>query len=124
MKKNKHEACAALDLDQLLRGLQSPDESIRGRAVRSLCPCHAGWTLFEQHIDLVNQLKKDPSPTVRAHALHVFQDAVEMQSNAYPTNPREVRDEMLRTRRASRFRPDDVAEEAEPKPCKGRRKEK
>jgi len=119
MKKNKNDACAPLDLDQLLLDLRSPDENIRGRAVRLLCPCHAGWTLFEQHIDLVNQLKKDPSPTVRAHALHVFQDAVEMQSNAYPTHPREVRDEMLRTHRASRFRPDDVSEEAEPKRRKG-----
>lgn len=91
--------------------LKSPDAQVRASAVRSLCPCHAGWEVFEQNIGLIEQLKKDPCEDVRASALHVFEDAGEMQSGGYPTNPREMTNEMLRTKRASRFRPDaeDVA---------------
>ena len=49
------------------------------------------------------KLTKDPSPVVRAAALHVFEDAAQMQSDGLPTNPREARNELLRTRRNSRF---------------------
>jgi hypothetical protein len=34
--------------ERLVPNLQSPDEVVRGDAVRSLCPCHAGWEAFEQ----------------------------------------------------------------------------
>ncbi|HZT40807.1 MAG TPA: hypothetical protein VFA07_01390 [Chthonomonadaceae bacterium] len=98
--------CSAPDLNRILQDLQSPDESLRAKAVRSLCPCHAGWPLFEQHIPLVEALKKDPSSTVRANARHVFEDAAEMQSSGYPTHPREATNDMLRKKRQSRFRPD------------------
>lgn len=95
-----------------MNDIQSPDSKVRARAVRSLCPCHAGWEVFEQNIGIVNQLKKDPCSKVRANALHVFEDAIEMQSEGYPTNPREITNEMLRTKRSSRFRP-DVEDRAE-----------
>ena len=110
MKKKEHAACAVEDLERVLADLQSPEETVRGRAVGSLCPCHAGWQGFEQHMDVVARLKKDPSPSVRARALHVFADAAEMQSSGHPTNPREATNEMLRTKRASRFRPDEEKE--------------
>ena len=110
MTKRKYNT--PVDEEQLLRGLQSPDAAVRARATRSLCPCHAGWEIFEQRFDLVELLKKDASPEVRANALHVFEDATEMQSEGYPTHPREVTDEMLRTRRASRFPLDQEALQA------------
>ncbi len=102
--QKKQTTCVPLDLERVLLDLQSPDETVRAKAVRSLCPCHAGWQLFEQHLDLVARLKKDPSPVVRANALHVFEDAGEMQSGGYPTNPREVTNDMLRRKRQARFR--------------------
>ena len=106
MNKN-HNACALISPEELLRKLQSEDAAVRACAVRSLCPCRLGWTVFEAHLAVVSRLTKDPDKTVRAAALHVFEDAGEMQSEGYPTHPREATDELLRTRRASRFRPDD-----------------
>src|SRR5262245_1857237 len=97
------------DIAALLRDLQSSDEERRGKALRARCPCRSGWQLFQEQIDLVERLKKEPSPTVRAHALHVLEDAAELQSEGYPTHPREATDEFLRKRRASRF-PSDAEE--------------
>ena len=103
-RKQKPEHCATTpDVERLGLDLQSPDAATRARAVRALCPCHGGWQLFEQHIQAVVALQKDDCPLVRAAALHVFEDAAEMESGGYPTNPREVTNDMLRTRRASRF---------------------
>ena len=50
--------------------------------VRGLCPCHAGWEVFEQHVRDVLRTLKDPNRAVRAHALHVFDDAARMQMDA------------------------------------------
>lgn len=106
-KNKQHAASTTVDLECLLVNLQSPDEAVRAKAVRSLCPCRAGWQLFERHMDIVARLKKDPSLAVRTHALHVFEDAGEMQSSGLPTNPREITNDMLRKKRASRFQPDE-----------------
>ncbi len=106
MKKIDPDNCDYLTIEKLMTDICSPDEKVRARAVRSLCPCHAGWQAFEENIRIVDQLKKDPSPTVRANALHVFEDAGEMMSEGYPTNPRETTNEMLHTKRVSRFRRD------------------
>ena len=62
MRKKKHPACVAVDSERLVSELQFSDETIRAKAVRSLCPCHAGWELFEQHRGIVSQLEKDSSP--------------------------------------------------------------
>lgn len=86
--------------------MQSPNEIIRAKAVGALCPCRNGWESFETHLEWAHRLTKDPSPLVRAAALHVFEDAAQMQSDGLPANPREQRSEMLRTKRASRFRPE------------------
>ena len=77
MKKKKPESCLPVDLDQVIRDVQSPDSDVRARAVRSLCPCRNGWQIFENHLHLVDALRKDPDPIVRANALHVFEDAAE-----------------------------------------------
>ncbi len=106
-RKAKIGVVTNVDEDARLRvDLHSPDEATRARAVRSVCPCHAGWGPFEAHLDAVARLTKDESPVVRASALHVFEDAVQVESGGLPTSRREVTNEMLRTRRHSRFRRD------------------
>ena len=72
-QKAKQTPDAQFDLDRTLLDLQSPDAEVRAKAVRSLCPCLVGATVFEQHLDVVDRLRKDPSPEVRADALHVFE---------------------------------------------------
>lgn len=91
------------DLDRLRRELQSIDDEARASALRSLCPCRASWEAFEQLLPLVERLKKDPNPEVRSVAMHVLEDAYEMQCSGIPTHRREATNEMLRTKRASRF---------------------
>ena len=107
MRKKKHANCATVDSMRLLSDLESSNEAVRLKALGSLCPCRAGWEIFERHMDVVVRLKKDPDPRVRARALHIFEDAGEMQSSGYPTHRREVFDEMLRKKRRSRVRPDE-----------------
>lgn len=65
-----------------------------------------GWEAYEQSITLVRRLCKDPDPNVRAAALHVIEDAMQMENCGLPTNPRETTNEMLAARRRSRFAPD------------------
>jgi hypothetical protein len=67
------------DLDTVLAGLQSPDEQARITALHAVCPCAAGFQLYEQLRGEVMQLQKDPSPRVRATALHVEQDAARIE---------------------------------------------
>ncbi len=107
MHQKKHPCADPVDLERLARGLQSPDERTRARAVGSLCPCRVGMELFETHLEVVAQFRKAPSPAVRASVLHVFEEAGEMQNEGYPTSPRELTNEMLHRRRASRFLHDD-----------------
>lgn len=108
MRKKNHAACVAVDSGRLISELQSPDETIRAKAVRSLCPCHAGWELFEQHIGVVSQLEKDSSPAVRAHALHVLEDAIKMHSVGDPSYRIQIAEERVRKKRISPFRPEEV----------------
>lgn len=136
MPKQKHsereptrqrEGTMTVDPVQLQADLRSSQEEARAKAVRSLCPCRSGWETFESHLDLVDRLKHDPSRLVRAQALHLYEDAREMQSEGYPTSKAQVRNEMLRTRQHSRFRP-NLEERAEAPPTRqdqgraGRRK--
>jgi len=107
MSKKNRDACQGIDHERLLCELQSPDEAVRARAVRSLCPCHAGWELFEQHVVAVLRLEKDQSPAVRANALHVFEDAARMISVGDPAYRHQLALEKTRGKRPSRFRPDE-----------------
>lgn len=124
MRKQNHDKCTIVDAVKLFSDLESSDETVRLKAVRSLCPCRAGWEVFEKHMDVVAQLKKDPSSKVRVAALHIFQDAGEMQNDGYPTHRREVFNEMLRTKRTSRLRPYDEELEAKRKEKMKSRREK
>jgi hypothetical protein len=70
-------ACAvgAGDVARLLEELRSPDEQVRARAVREVCPCRMPWEVFERLRKPVQRLRRDPSPAVRKLALHVEEDA-------------------------------------------------
>jgi hypothetical protein len=109
MSKKKREAGPAAEAGRLILEVESPDESVRGDAVRALCPCHAGWELFERHVGVVLRACRDRSRVVRAHALHVFEDAARMQHMGevdYLVQDAEAR---MRKKRASRFRPGEAA---------------
>ena len=110
MKNKRHDKQnkgSQADAEALRRDLASPDDAARAKAVRALCPCRMGWEAFERNIEAVSKLQKDESPAVRAAALHVFEDAGEMESSGLPTHRREGANEMLRVKRASRFRKED-----------------
>jgi hypothetical protein len=100
----KRSRWAAPDVENLLPNLQSADEEARGRAVRGLCPCHAGWKAFEGHVSDVLRMLRDPSRVVRAHALHVFEDATRMQSTADLSYYLEAGEERIGEKRALHFR--------------------
>jgi hypothetical protein len=68
------------DLNRIMGEAQSGDPAARAQAARSLCPCRIGWDGFQQGMDVVARLRKDPSPEVRRQALHVFEDAESMQA--------------------------------------------
>jgi hypothetical protein len=107
MAKKNQAAPATFDDERLARKMRSADEEARGEAVRSLCPCHAGWEVFESHVVEVLGALRDGSRDVRAHALHVFEDAARMQhAGEFEYDLREA-EEMLRRKRASRFRPEE-----------------
>jgi len=93
----EHAVCD-IDMDALHTSLGSSDAATRAKAVRSICPCRLGWKHFEDVWVLLEHRKKDPDPTVRANALHVFQDAAEMESNKTPTTPRMMTNNMAATK--------------------------
>ena len=59
----------------LLAQLRSPDEQVRVKALHQVCPCGAGFVVYERFRGEVKRLQKDPSLRVRAAALHAEQDA-------------------------------------------------
>jgi len=59
----------------LLTQLRDPDDEVRVKALHRVCPCGAGFRVYERFRGEVKRLQKDPSPRVRAAALHVEQDA-------------------------------------------------
>ena len=68
------------DVNQIVADFKAPDEVTRGRAVRQVCPCRMGWEVFQDTMEDLSKMTKDPSPYVRAQALHVFEDAYGLQS--------------------------------------------
>jgi len=91
-------------LDQVVREVVGCPEAVRGDAVRYLCPCHAGWELFEEHVGVLHRLLKDPSDVVRRHALHVFEDAARMQSRGDLEYCVEADEEKIGEKRTSCYR--------------------
>ena len=115
MASKKQDACATFDDARLSSEMRSPDDEVRGDAVRSLCPCHAGWEVFESHVGDVMRAFRDRSRGVRAHALHVFDDAARMQHASEFEYDVQEAEELLRRKRASRFRPEEGGLEARKK---------
>ena len=115
-----------VDIDRVIHDLGSSDEMVRAKALRRLCPCRNAWDLFAQHRDLVERLKKDPSTDVRGIALHIFEDAAEHQSEAYPTHRKQTADEMVAKKRASRFPADkeEIREKQKSRRRKGARRQR
>jgi hypothetical protein len=64
----------------VLARLRSPDAQARVRALHSICPCAAGFPLYERFRGEVKRLQKDPDPTVRAAALHAEHDACQIET--------------------------------------------
>src|SRR5947208_1307713 len=74
--RSKRKACArSTDTNALRAQLRSTDELVRLRAPHRICPCGAGFSLFEQLSDELRRLQKDPSLNVHRMALHVEEDA-------------------------------------------------
>lgn len=103
---------AAPDMERLLPELQSSDEEARGDAVRALCPCHAGWEAFEDHVGDVLRLLRDRSRGVRAQALHVLEDAARMQRAQDLSYYLEAGEERIGEKRAAGIRSMQVRLEA------------
>ena len=68
------------DVNRIVADFKAPDEAARGKAVRQVCPCRMGWEVFQETMEDLSKMTKDPSPYVRAQALHVFEDAYGLQS--------------------------------------------
>jgi hypothetical protein len=64
----------------MIAGLHSPQPQARIKALHSMCPCAAGFRLYERFRGEVKRLQKDPDPGVRATALHVEHDACEIEA--------------------------------------------
>jgi hypothetical protein len=71
---------SAADIARLLAEMQSPDEHTRAEAVRQVCPCRMPWDVFRQVRKAAQRLQDDPSPLVHANALHIEEDAREIEA--------------------------------------------
>jgi hypothetical protein len=69
----------APDPGAVLARLRSPDSQVRVRTLHRICPCAAGFPLYERFRGEVKRLQKDPDSQVRAAALHVERDACEIE---------------------------------------------
>lgn len=90
------------DIERILADMQSEDEATRANAVRQICPCRMPWEMFDRLRKAAKPLQKDPSPLVRANALHIEEDAREVASL-----------EAIRERLQER---EEAEEDAEPRP--------
>jgi len=100
----KRERWAKPDVNQIETDLQATDEVARSHGVRGLCPCHGARDVLEQKVDVLMRSMRDPSRIVRRMALHVFYDAVIMQSKEELKHYLEPGDEKIGEKRAMHFR--------------------
>lgn len=71
---------SAAAIARILAEMQSPDEQTRAHAVEQACPCRVPWDTFCQLRKAAQRLRRDPSPLVRATALHVEENAREIEA--------------------------------------------
>ena len=79
-RQTQRRCTPAADHDAVLAQLRSPNARARVSALHSICPCGAGFPLYERFRSEVKRLQKDPDPDVRAAALHVEHDACEIET--------------------------------------------
>jgi hypothetical protein len=80
VERRRSQPLGEASIERILADLQSEDEATRANAVRQLCPCRMPWELFDRLRKAAKPLQKDPSPLVRANALHIEEDAREVAS--------------------------------------------
>jgi hypothetical protein len=80
VERHRSRPVGEADVERILAGLRSEDELTRAHAVREICPCRMPWEVFDRLRKAARLLRKDPSPMVRANALHVEEDAREVAS--------------------------------------------
>ena len=69
-----------------------------------VCPCWAGWEAFEKNVRFVLRQLKAGSHSERAYALHVFHDAMRIQSQYDLEYALEPGEHLLDEKRACNFR--------------------
>jgi hypothetical protein len=79
-KRTRRRCLRPADPDAVLAQLRSPDARVRVKALHRFCPCRAGFPLYERFRGEVRRLQKDPDPGVRAAALHVEDDACQIET--------------------------------------------
>ena len=81
-----------LRVEDWVADLASEDEAVVVRALHQACPCSGSAVLYERFTARLQDLKKDPRPTVRQVALHLEEDALDQlkiqdeQANGYRRN--------------------------------------
>ena len=80
MEKRRSQSIGEADIERILAEMGSEDEVTRANAVRQICPCRMPWEVFDRLRKAAKPLQKDPSPLVRANALHIEEDAREVAS--------------------------------------------
>jgi hypothetical protein len=80
VERHRSQPVGEADIERILTDLQSAEEVTRANAVRQICPCRMPWEVFERLRKAAKPLHKDPSPLVRANALHIEEDAREVAS--------------------------------------------
>ncbi len=80
MSKRSRAARKPVDTDRLRSDLDSPDDQLRLRALRQCCPCRSGYSVYETFRSDVRRLRKDPHPEIRKLALHIEQEACDIES--------------------------------------------
>jgi hypothetical protein len=79
-KRTRRHCPPAPDPGTVLARLRSADPQARVKALHSICPCAAGFPLYERFRTEVKRLQKDPHPGVRAAALHAEHNACEIEA--------------------------------------------
>ena len=74
------------------------------KAAEVQCPCYAGWEAFENNVRVVLRQLKTGSRAEKAHALHVFDDAMRILSRRDGQYVLESDEHKLDEKRACHFR--------------------
>lgn len=80
VEKERAQAHGDDEVETIFAGLQSDDECTRADAVRQICPCRTPVEVFRQLRKAAKHFQHDPSPLVRANALHIEEDARKVES--------------------------------------------